>query len=167
MGVARQAPAPATGRLGGELKAQGQHEGEDTLEKRLAVSQQAEIGGFVSKIDGDSAVFAGLAGSVAHGHPSVIRSRKLRRHNGGNPLKYQDHRVGLRALPLKSMECGFYRNPSAPRFSAELPNLTNCQQALSSAHAPCQWAHTLCQWADGPVKLKCCSKNVFEPLRAV
>jgi hypothetical protein len=26
-------------------------------------------------------------------------------HDGGNPLKYQDYRVGLRALPLKPMEC--------------------------------------------------------------
>ena len=62
MGVAGQAPAPATGRLVGELKAQGQHEGEDTLEKRLAVSQQAEIGGFVSKIGSDSAVMSRLCG---------------------------------------------------------------------------------------------------------
>jgi len=29
------------------------------------------------------------------------------RHHGSNPLKYQDHRVELRALPLKPMECGF------------------------------------------------------------
>jgi len=25
--------------------------------------------------------------------------------HGSNPLKYQDHRVELRALPLKPMEC--------------------------------------------------------------
>jgi len=106
MGVARQAPAPATGRLVGELKAQGQPEGEDTLEQRLAVPQQTEIGGFVSKIDGAGAVFAGRADSMAHGHPSGIRSRKRRRHHEGNPLKYQDHRVGFRVLPLKAMECG-------------------------------------------------------------
>src|SRR5712691_10843980 len=62
MGVACQAPAPATGRLVGELKAKRQHEGENTLEKRLAVSQQAEIGGFVSKIDSDGAVMPRLCG---------------------------------------------------------------------------------------------------------
>src|SRR5262249_6766739 len=59
MRVTGQAPAPATGRLVGELQAKGQHEGEDTLAKRLAVSQQADIGGFVAKIHGDRAVFAG------------------------------------------------------------------------------------------------------------
>src|SRR5437660_8933008 len=41
-------------------------------------------------------------------HPQVIRSRQLMRHNGGNMLKYQDHREGLRTLPLKSMECAIY-----------------------------------------------------------
>jgi len=62
MGVACEAPAAATGRLVGELKAKRQHEGENTLEKRLAVSQQAEIGGFVSKIDSDGAVMPHLCG---------------------------------------------------------------------------------------------------------
>src|SRR5262249_21559613 len=34
------------------------------------------------------------------------------RHNGGNTLQSQDHHEGLRALPLKAMECelsGFVR----------------------------------------------------------
>jgi len=39
-----------------------------------------------SEIDGDGAVFTGPAGRVAHGPPSVVRSRKLRRYNGGNAL---------------------------------------------------------------------------------
>lgn len=31
------------------------------------------------------------------------------RHDGGDPLQSQDHRVGLKAFPLNSMECGkFY-----------------------------------------------------------
>ena len=60
MGVACQAPAPATGRLVGELKAKRQEEGEHTLEKRLAVSQQAEIGGFIRK----STVMVRLCASV-------------------------------------------------------------------------------------------------------
>ena len=29
------------------------------------------------------------------------------RHDGGNTLKSQDHREGLRALPLNAMECVF------------------------------------------------------------
>src|SRR5688500_13139065 len=40
MGVARQAPAPATGRLMLELKAKGQEKGEDTFDKRLAVAKE-------------------------------------------------------------------------------------------------------------------------------
>jgi len=58
MRVTGQTPTPATGRLVFELKAEGEEEGEDTLEKRLPVSQQAAVGGFVSKINGDSAVFS-------------------------------------------------------------------------------------------------------------
>src|SRR6266446_5600560 len=48
----------------------------------------------------------GLA-AVPMCHPSVIRSRKLMRHNGSNTLKSQDNREGRRALPLNSMECGY------------------------------------------------------------
>src|SRR4029453_17062639 len=42
--------------------------------------------------------------AVLMGPPSVIRCCTLRRHNGGNTLKSQDHHEGLRALPLKAME---------------------------------------------------------------
>jgi len=38
-------------------------------------------------------------------HPSVIRCHKLRRHDGGNTLRSQDHREELRALPLNRVEC--------------------------------------------------------------
>src|SRR4029453_14271007 len=41
--------------------------------------------------------------------PSVIRCCTLMRHNGGNTLKSQDRHEGLRALPLKAMECERYR----------------------------------------------------------
>jgi hypothetical protein len=40
MGVARQAPAAATRRLVVELKAQGEEESEDKLDKRLAIVNQ-------------------------------------------------------------------------------------------------------------------------------
>jgi hypothetical protein len=40
MGVARQAPATATGGLVGELKAKGQDKGHDTFEERLAIVKQ-------------------------------------------------------------------------------------------------------------------------------
>jgi hypothetical protein len=70
MGVARQASASLTGRLVGELKTKGHHESEDTLEKRLPIAKQLKVRGFVSKIDRDGPVFAGLASGVAHGSPS-------------------------------------------------------------------------------------------------
>jgi hypothetical protein len=56
--MACQAPSPAAGRFVFELKAQGQHEGQDTFEKRFAIAQQLEVGRFAPEIDGDSAVFA-------------------------------------------------------------------------------------------------------------
>ena len=69
MRVARQAPSAATGRLGFELKAKGHHKGEDTLEKRLTVFQQAAVGGSVAKIDSDGVVFSRQFGLYAHGSP--------------------------------------------------------------------------------------------------
>jgi hypothetical protein len=89
MGVACQASAPATGGFMFQLKAEGHDEGENTFEKRLAIAKQLEVRRFTPEINGDGAVFAGLVGRVAHGHPSVIRSRKLRRHHGGNACKSQ------------------------------------------------------------------------------
>jgi len=70
MGVARQAPAPATGGFVFQLKAEGHDEGEDTFEERLAITQQLEVGRFAPEINGDSAIIAGLAGGVAHGSSS-------------------------------------------------------------------------------------------------
>jgi hypothetical protein len=70
MGVARETSTAATGRLVFELKAQGQHEGKDTLEKGFAITKQLHVGGFILEIDGDRPVFAGLASGVAHGSPS-------------------------------------------------------------------------------------------------
>ena len=100
MRVARQAPAPATGCLVGELKAKRQHEGKDTLEKRLPIAKQLKVRCFMLKIDGDGTVCACLFGCFAHvSHPQVIRSRQRMRHDGGNTRKYQDHREGLRTLP--------------------------------------------------------------------
>jgi hypothetical protein len=54
----------------GELKANGEEEGHDAFDKRLAIAKQLRISSFVVKIDGDGAVFAGLASGVAHGSPS-------------------------------------------------------------------------------------------------
>jgi hypothetical protein len=89
-----------------QLEAEGQKEGEDALEKRLAIAQQVEVGGFVSKIDSDGAVASCRFGCCAHVSPSVIRACTLVGHDGGNALQSQELCEGLRALPLNSMECG-------------------------------------------------------------
>jgi hypothetical protein len=70
MRMARQGSPSVTGRLVLELKAKRQHEGEDTLEKGLAITKQLKVGRFVLEIDGDSPIVAGLASGVAHGLPS-------------------------------------------------------------------------------------------------
>src|SRR4030095_3808700 len=66
MRVARQAPPAVTGRLVEELKAKRQHEGENTLEKRLPIAKQMKVCFFVSKIDGNGTVFAGPFGGFPH-----------------------------------------------------------------------------------------------------
>jgi hypothetical protein len=70
MGVARETPASATGRLMFQLQAKGEEKGEHTFDKRFAVAQQLPIGRFVLKINGDGPVFAGLTGSGSHELPS-------------------------------------------------------------------------------------------------
>jgi hypothetical protein len=66
MGVARQAPATATGGLVGELKAKRQEKGHDTFEECLAIVKQLHVGRFVLKIDGDGAVFSRRFGCCTH-----------------------------------------------------------------------------------------------------
>src|SRR5215471_15954595 len=44
-------------------------------------------------------------------HPQVIKSRQWRRHDGGNTLQYQGPYEGLKALPLKAMECDKLSDP--------------------------------------------------------
>jgi hypothetical protein len=67
--MTRQASSPITSRRMFELEAEGQEEGEHPFDKRFAVCNQAEGGGFVSKIDGDRAVFAPRFGRYAHVFP--------------------------------------------------------------------------------------------------
>src|SRR2546428_9963595 len=42
--------------------------------------------------------------------PSVLRSRQLLSHDGGNTLQYQDHGEELRTLPLNSGECELFNS---------------------------------------------------------
>src|SRR5262245_35226087 len=70
MGVARQAPTAATGRLVCQLQAKSQEKDEHAFDKRFAIAQELKIGGFVVKIDGNGPIYAGLVSGIAHGSPS-------------------------------------------------------------------------------------------------
>jgi hypothetical protein len=69
MGVARQAPAPATGRLMPQLNAQGSDEREHQFDQGLAVVKQLEVGRFIVEIDGDGTVVPRPFGCFAHVSP--------------------------------------------------------------------------------------------------
>jgi hypothetical protein len=56
-----------------ELKAKSEENGEDTLDKRLAIVEQTKVGGFVLEIDGDGAVVPCPLGCVAHVSPPSHR----------------------------------------------------------------------------------------------
>jgi hypothetical protein len=70
MGVARQAAPAATGRLVFQLEAKRQNAGEDTLNKRLTIAQELNVGCLVLQVDSNGSVFAGRVGCVSHGSPS-------------------------------------------------------------------------------------------------
>jgi hypothetical protein len=70
MRVAGETPAPATGRLVYELKAEGEEESAHEFDKRLAIAKQLKVGRFMLKINSDGSVFAGLTDGMAHGSPS-------------------------------------------------------------------------------------------------
>jgi hypothetical protein len=53
-----------------QLKAEGEDERHYQGDKRLAVTKQLKVGRFILKIDGNGAVFAGLASCVSQGSPS-------------------------------------------------------------------------------------------------
>jgi hypothetical protein len=76
------------------------------------MAKQLEVCRFAPEIDSDSAVFSRWFHRCAHGCLPVIRSRKLRRHSGGNALQSQDHCAGVRVLPLKAMESSMKAWPS-------------------------------------------------------
>ena len=64
-----QEPAAVTGRLVFQLEAEGEEEGDDTLEKRLPIFHQVKVCRFISKIDGDGAVLSLRFGRCAHVSP--------------------------------------------------------------------------------------------------
>jgi hypothetical protein len=106
MGVARQASASAAGRLVLQLKAPRQDERQHQFNKCLPIAEQLKVRCFISKIDSDSPVFAGLASGVAHGHPQVRWSMQLVTKDEGNASQFQEDRDGVGALPRNPMESG-------------------------------------------------------------
>jgi hypothetical protein len=81
------------------LQTTGQDEGEDTGEERRPMVEQWKIGRFIVNIDGKRAGFPGLFGPLPQGSLQRVRSGKRRAHNGGNTLKLQVNRDGLRHVP--------------------------------------------------------------------
>jgi hypothetical protein len=51
------------------LKPKGQEEGKHELDKRLAITQQLKVGGFILEVNSDGAVFARRFGCCAHVSP--------------------------------------------------------------------------------------------------
>jgi hypothetical protein len=110
MRVAGQAPPSTTGRLVFEPKTKRQHKGDDTFEERLAIAKQLEVRRFAPEIDGDSAVFSRRLNHCAHVPPPGHQVLSAEETQWGKALQSQDHRKGLRALPLKAMECDNFRS---------------------------------------------------------
>jgi hypothetical protein len=67
MRMPRQAPTAVTGRLVGELKAQGKEKGDHQFDKRLPIVKQLKVGCFIVEIDGDGAVVPRLCGCCGQG----------------------------------------------------------------------------------------------------
>jgi hypothetical protein len=97
MGVPCQVPASATGGRVCELKAKGEEKCDDTLDKRLAIVEPTNVGGFVLKSTAMVRLCRVRGAALPMCHPQVIESRQLMRPNVGHTLKYQDNRTGFRA----------------------------------------------------------------------
>jgi hypothetical protein len=106
MRVAGQAPPAATRGLVGELKAEGQDEGQHTFEKRLPIAQELQVGRFVPKIDGDGPVCAWLFGGVTHVPPRLLGLCYAGHNRGATPNHFKTTGQDEGSSPLNSMECG-------------------------------------------------------------
>jgi hypothetical protein len=58
-----------TGRLVFQLKAKGEEEGEDELDKRVGVAQERKVGRLIVEIDGEGAVCPGRFDCLDHVSP--------------------------------------------------------------------------------------------------
>ena len=72
------------------------------------------------------------------------------RHNGGNTLKSQDHHEGLRALPLKAMECDYFQWIRKRILGAKWRDLKEKQLKLAQAALHCSnedpWTQRMESW---------------------
>jgi len=89
MGVAGQAASLAAAGLMKELKAEGEEEGEDELDKRVGVAQERKVGRLIVEIDGDSAVVACRLSMLSHVSSPCRWHSVWLRHAEGNVLKNQ------------------------------------------------------------------------------
>jgi hypothetical protein len=106
MGVAREAATLAAAGLVEELKAEGEEEGEDELDKRFGVAYEGKVGRLIVEIDGDGTVVAGRFGGLSHvSSPCRWLSVKMR-HRERNVLKDQASYEGVTPLPHNPLECG-------------------------------------------------------------
>src|SRR4029453_8988254 len=105
MGVAREAATLAAAGLVEELKAEGEEEGEDELDKRLGVVKELVLSRFIVEINGDRAVFACHFGGLAHVSSPCRWLSVQRRQGEGNPLQEQAYGERIGASPLNPMEC--------------------------------------------------------------
>jgi hypothetical protein len=95
----------ATGFVG-ELKAEGEEEGEDEFNKRFGGAQERKVGRLIAEVDGDRAVVTYRFGSVSHvSSPGQMPLARMR-HGEGNVLKDQASCERLGSSPLNSVECG-------------------------------------------------------------
>ena len=76
----------------------------------LAIVQQAKVGRFVVKIDGDGPILANLAGRVAHGSPSNQMVGAADHPQWGNAYLMARAPCRWWVLPRNPVECASFRS---------------------------------------------------------
>jgi hypothetical protein len=100
-----------------ELEAQREDEGQDELDKSLAIVEELEVGGLILEIDGDGAVLAFGFGGLDHVSSPSRRWWVRMRHGEINVLKWQEYRERIEALPLNPVESGLSLSLAAKHLS--------------------------------------------------
>ena len=87
-----------------ELKAQGEDEGEDDLDKRLGIVEELEGGGLIVEVDGNRPVLLGRLGGLDHVSSPCGWQSVWMRHREDNVLKDQAYSERIEASPLNPVE---------------------------------------------------------------